>query len=249
MSIHNLRPTAIALTGAMTICLIASVGQLRAATIGWKGETWSDSYGNTSLNVTGADELIVTATPAANAWAAAQFNTSVAYRTAAAPWVEVGFIDSANTSRKEIWIEDETTSPLGSAGGWLQFGANGATYRITYNDYDADLTDDAIVNFSSLQTVDTGVARTAGEHLLKIGRRIDGTVDFWVDGALAHSLSAGQFNPNYFGDIYLGSRYEDATFTQFASGDNYAIPEPATLALAGAAGLGLIAAHRRRRNG
>jgi hypothetical protein len=229
---------------ALSSCSIAS-----AATIGWKGEVWDDNYGNTSLNVNGFDQLEVSATPAPNGWSAAHFNTDVAFRSSATPFVEFGFLDTGNPVRKEIWIEDETTSPLGSAGGWLQFGANGGTYKIFYNDYDADLTDDSIVNFSTGQSVDTGVARSVGERLLKIGRRADGTVDFWIDGMLSTSLSAAQFSPNFFGDIYLGSRYENTAFTHFVTGGDYAIPEPSTIALLGIAGVAGLAVVRRRRQG
>jgi len=224
-------------------------GAANAATIGWEGETWDDAYNTpqTTLNVNGLNQLEVNALTVGE-WAAAHINTSGTYRAAATPWIEFSFLDTGSAGvRKGIWVEDETTSPLGSAGGWLQFEipASG-NYRVYYNDYDADLVDNASIDFSAGAVVDTGVARSVGERTFKLGRRADGTIDFWIDGSLTTSLTAAQFNPNFFGDVYLAARGELGTYTSFAAGTDYAIPEPTSVIMAAVAGLGLLHVRRQR---
>jgi hypothetical protein len=224
-------------------------GAAQAATVSWNGQNWDDDYASPDsvVSVVGSN-LEVSIAPSGD-WAAAHYNTNVAFRSAATPWIEVSFLDTANNDvRKGLWIEDENGASPG-AGGWLQFEIrdNSGTYKILYNDYDADNLDGGGLNFSAAQVLDTGVARTAAEHTFKVGRRADGTVDFWVDGSLTNSLTSAQFNPNFFGDVYLSARGETAVYTQFAVGTNYVVPEPGSLALALLAGLGLFVAVRRRK--
>jgi hypothetical protein len=235
------------LLAIFSIAVFAS-SMAHAVTVGWEGETWDDTYNpsQTTLNVNGLNQLEVTANSAGQ-FAAAHINTSAAYRAAATPWIEFSFLDTGNAPvRKGIWVEDETTSPLGGAGGWLQFEIpTSGNYRVYYNDYDADLTDNASIDFSTGTVVNTGVARSVGERTFKIGRRANGMIDFWIDGSLTTSLSAAQFSPNFFGDVYLAASGETATYTSFATGTDYAVPEPASVVVAAMAGVGVLLVRRR----
>ena len=151
------------LLAACSIAVSAS-SVAHAATVGWQGEIWDDSYNpsQTTLNVNGLNQLEVTASAAGSV--AAHFNTSGAYRAAATPWIEFSFLDTGSASvRKGIWVEDETTSPLGGAGGWLQFDIpTSGNYRVYYNDYEADRIDNGSLDFSAGVVVNTGVARSVG---------------------------------------------------------------------------------------
>ncbi len=228
-------------------CLLVPAGLARSGTVNWDGVTWDDQYKsvvtgnqNTILTVNGSNQLEVSGIDPTD-FSAAHYNTDSAFRASATPWVKASFIDTGDTGiRAGIYIEDETTTSPG-AGGWLQFeiAATGSDYHIFYDDYDADKSDDGSINFSTGQSIDTGIARSVGVRTFEVGRRSDGTVDFSIDGTLVASLSASQFNPNYFGDIYLSARGETATYTSYATGTNY-VPEPASLIMGAMAMLGLL---------
>lgn len=225
----------------------ASVAQ--AALLNWQGQDWDDNYGNTALSLDGSGNLVVTPTPTVISYAAAHYNTSAAFRASATQAVEVSFIDTAVfTDRRELWIEDETASgAAGTLGGWLQVVARGTTYQIGYNDYDADKADNSSVDFSTWTSFDTGIARTAGLHSFGVTRAMDGSIDVWIDGVSRLSLTSAQFNPNYFGDVYLGVRGSAATFSQFdSSTDPRAVPVPATSALIALGVIGMAGLRRRR---
>ncbi len=224
-------------------------GLAQGSTVSWMGTTWDDNYNSpeTNLNVNGSNQLEVSATTPGE-WAAAHYNTDVAFRAAATPSIEFSFIDTLSAGvRKGAWIEDENTTP-GSAGGWLQFDIpTTGNYRVYYDDYDADILDGGGIDFSAGVSVDTGVARTAGVHTFLVGRRSDGTTDFWIDGTKVVSLTSAQFNTSYFGDVYLSARDELATYTQYSTATNYVVPEPSSIALAFCAAVGLLFARRRKR--
>ncbi|RMF94211.1 MAG: PEP-CTERM sorting domain-containing protein [Nitrospinota bacterium] len=231
------------------------VTQAWATSVVWEGITWTDAgFGNT-LDVTASDHLLV-GPGSSGTYGVAHYNTDSTFRAATTPFVEVFFIDTGGNDRVQLWMEDETLGPLGSAGAWMQFGTwyglpatygDENHYGIYYNDYDADLADDGTVNFSAGVFIDTGIDRTAGEHRLILGRRADGTIDWTLDNTIVLSLSPTEFSPNYFGDIYLAARYNTAEFTNYRTGLDYApIPEPATLLLVASGVLGMAGYGRFR---
>lgn len=154
-----------------------------AATVVWEGITWNDPYG--SISVSGGSLIV----EAPVQWGTAHYNTPSDFRSAAAPCVEVSFVDDDADAGAQIWIEDENY-PVGGA--WTQFGTWGGygVYYIYWWDYDTD----------TAGWINTGVARTPGEHTLKVGMRADGTVDYWLDGMY---LASAPITPSYFGDVYL----------------------------------------------
>jgi len=242
-------------TGSLALLMS---GLFHAEGIDWSGQTWDENPASpvTTLNVNGLNQLEVTSS-SSTLFGRAHIGTSPSYRAAATPWMQIKFLETGNASRKGFFFEDETTGPLGSAGGWLQIispNAFASNYSLFYNDYDADLLDNGAINMPGPTgvTINTGVARSVGERTFTIGRRADGTVDILIDGSLITSLLAAQFNPNYFGDIYLASRGETTTFTSFAIGTDYVfgvpVPEASSAIPVAVAGLGLVAfaLHRRR---
>ena len=224
------------LAAAGTILL--SAGVVFAAGL-WMTIIWGDIYGSSIVNGGGDLEVTTSSCSATSCWGAAHYNTPAAFRAAATPWVKYTFIDEGlGHPGPQLWMEDEEYSTPG-AGAWTQFGTwqRGGSeyedYRIYWWDYDTDLADDSTLNDSnnSVGWIDTGVARSAGEHTLMLAKRADGTVDYWIDGQLVHSTT--DITPNYFGDIYLVGHSDPAdpgqagtvVFTDYQTGTNYRMAE------------------------
>ena len=188
-----------------------------AATVSWEGVTWDDAFG--SITVNGDDELEVTsscADEATSCWGAAHYNTPQEFRDAEAQVVTTTFIDEGpGTPGGQIWVEEES-----GTGGWTQFGAyqNQAEYRIFEWEYTTD----------AMLTVSTGVARTAGEHTLTIAKRVDGTVDYYLDDAFVYT--AQHLTLDFIGDVYLAGHSTGepgtVTFTSYETSTEYDGPPP-----------------------
>jgi len=218
-----------------------------ADSVTWEGILWTDVGGLEATYATPGSDLKVTP-DSTTYYGVAHYNTSPAFRASPTQFVEVKFTDTGGPERAQIWMEDENTSPLGSAGAWTQFGSwygYSANYQVYYDDYDQDLLDNGTVDFSVGTFFDTGVAATAGMHTLGLGKRADGTVDWLLDGNVVLSLGSGAFSPAYFGDIYLAARYGTATFNGYTASTAYTppMPEPGVALLLC---LGLAACFRRR---
>lgn len=217
-----------------------------ADTIAWKGVTWDNSYFSPSLSISG-DNLIVTPSSASTNYGGAHYNTLSSFRSASTPWVEVSFIDNNMSGQFQLWMEDEDTTTPNDAGAWTQFGAwaTRSNYMIYWWDYDTDM-EDGTFRDSGTGWIDTGVARTEGEHTLKLAMQNNGTIDYLLDGKTVYSGNV--ITPDYFGDIYLVSRYAPGTFTDYKSGTDYVpAPEPTSLFLLsfGLSAIGIFNRFRR----
>lgn len=207
----------------MLLVLLAGVTIVYADPLLWKGIDWDPSiYGSIAVNVGNLE--VTTASFGTSSWGTAHYNTPNSFRAAPTPWVKVTFLDSPGTAAGQLWMEDETYNSnyglnTGTLGAWTQFGAweraDRPNYMIYWWDYDTGL--DGFV--------DTGFARTAGAHTLLLGKRVDGTIDYWLDGWLVFSTT--DITPNYFGDIYLAAHSPGANpgqtivFTDYQTGTDY----------------------------
>ncbi len=246
-----MRKVLILMVAAAVLCAAA----MAQAATSWKGIDWDSPAG--SIAVDGSGNLVVTATryefnTTGVYEGAAHFNTSSAFRAALTPWVEFTFIETGADTYSpaaQMWMEREGLSSDPNAS-WARLGVGspsspdyrGASYGVWWNEHT-----DALGRF-------VGSARSNGTHTALLGRRSDGKVDFVVDGSpIGTTDPATDFQPDYFGDIYLVAlgltSGETVTFTDFRMGTDYAgpvVPEPVSIFL-GIMGLGSVAGFRRLR--
>lgn len=184
----------------------------------WKGITWDDPYGTSTVN--GSDQLVVTtsgsfSTCPTSCLGAAHYNTPQPFRDADTPWVKATFIDDGpGTPGPRMWMEDEDAGALTTFGGLPTF----PNYRIFLWNYGAA---GSQINF------DTGVPRIAGVHEILIGMGLDGSIDYLIDGV--HVLHTTDITPGYFGDIYLTGNSDVASstvvFTNYQVGTDWVAPD------------------------
>jgi len=191
----------------------AGTDPLDAGELAWRGIGWNMGFG--SAQVSDSDRLQVSTTSVygTSAWGAAHYGTPDPFRAASSTWIQASFIDQGpGTVGGQLWFEHE---PLVNHA-WAQIGCweTRDEYRVYWWNY---------------QTGETGWfvigERTAGEHTVKVGKRADGTVDFWFDGLMVFSTT--KVSPDYIGDVYLaahsspGNAGDTVEFTDYQCGTDY----------------------------
>lgn len=202
--------------------LIALVGfgptALAAHTVDWQGINWNHPFGDIDINTDGNLEVTATDCFDEECFGTAHDNTPQSFRDAPDHSVTVWFEDPGpGMHGAQIWIEKEG-SPNAA---YAELGAFPGENTYTLNWWNVD-TDER-------QAIDTGIARTAGVHSLTIGKRADGTVDFYVDANLVFTTS--EMNIGYIGDVYLASHsispaQETAVFIDFEANEQYELGAP-----------------------
>lgn len=222
------RSRSLAIAGLLVSALAAS------GAANWKGRDWQDDLGSFVVDTVN-DWLIVSAFDQIeeNRWGSAWYTTSAEFRAQPVQEISVAFIDEGLPGGRpapgpQIWLyepEDPITGEWGSQfsiGAWQRDGAT--TYQLGFIDFDPPYDGGFI---------DTGVVRSAGQHQLRIARREDETVEFYLDGILVWTNTL--FAVHSFGDIYLvvhGDQIPgpvDATFTDFQLNDQPVAPGPLTV--------------------
>ena len=193
--------------------------------------------GSPTLTLPGDGSLLITPTADGAAGVAAWKSDSRAprtYRDADTPWYEATFLDDP-ALQKILIFSDTSDDHLGPhspiTNGDLFFGVFSTlnpTYKIqTYGQQ-------TVGGPFTPVTYTTCVPREPGEyHTLKVGRRADGTMDYYVDGGLVYvnPATTANFVPTYFNDVEFSvqdlagdSVVTPGHFTQFAAGTSYAGP-------------------------
>jgi hypothetical protein len=224
---------------AMTICaalgLVSAICGMARADVTWKGVTWAPDQnvggesGQSSVVVNGSNLEVSTVTMA---WANAYYTITPLTTN----WVQATFVDSGAGAGACLSFD--------TVDDWTGIGINNAVSTTNYvmSWFNDNSSGDFILG-----------ARTAGTHTAMVGRRPDGTVDYWFDGSLVQSIDdffpARPMTHVFLGvDAYFGSRFSSggavAVYTDYQSGTNY-VPEPATMILLGLGAWGMLRRNRR----
>ena len=195
-----------------------------ANVVTFDGTPFQSFYGPENLTIDGSGNLLVPVVLSGFGAAGTSVPSGVSF-------VTTSFLDSGSSAGPagELWVQDFANSHLYEAavGGFTGSSDYYVMYRI----------DGTAVG----QFLDTGIARTAGNHSVAVALLSDGTLDFLVDGNLAGSATAAQYGIPEFSDALLTvngpSNGDEATFTSFSMA-----PEPSYLScLAGIlASFGLV---------
>ena len=203
----------------------------------------STHYGSGSSGV----KVIADSVPAGWEWWAVVYNTNVITSAMAKqydPYIKVNYYDEVNTSTARAgqlyavpnWVVDEDWTDV-------QFGARinrGDNYYFVSKDLNGS------------DWVDTGVARTAGWHELKLQlSSADGYLHFYIDGFQVglsnrndlENLGTGMLSVMFNAPLSdWGTDNPFAIYDNFEVGSTSTVPLPGTLMLLGSglAGLGLI---------
>jgi hypothetical protein len=182
-----------------------------ANTVVFDGYQFNSFYGPENLIVNGSNNLLVPTT--SNNFGGATTPLPVDSFAATA-----SFLDSGLTTgpAAELWVQDFASTVTYEAA--LGAFTGHADYFVLYR----------LDNGTVSQSIDTGVARSAGTHTASIEELANGTVDFLLDNALVGTASAAQFGIPVLGDVVLTANGdatgEQATFTSFS----VTTPEPSS---------------------
>ena len=236
---------------AVVVLLLALGARPAPADIVWRGATWNDVYDSTALSLNASGNLVVNP-DTTDIYGAligeAHYSTSASFQALTAPWIDVTFVLPSTQVSAYLALEQPSDSAGGTAS-YIQFGAFNQNYdppgwsgnsEVEADWWDEDSGNSWAENVGSLQT---------GANTLLVGRRADGTIDYWLDGTLVYSTT--DITPQYFGDIYLGVAGGPVTFTDYQAGGGYdSAPEPGTLGTLLALGVsGLMFFRQRRKSG
>ncbi len=183
-----------------------------ANAVSFEGYLFSSLYGPENLMLSSGNLLVPTTS--------SDYGGAITSLPSQAATVTASFLDSGFTTgpAAELWVQD-FTNPLSYEAAVGAFTGL-ADYYVLYR-----------VDGVSSAFLDTHIARTPGTHTASIEELADGTVDFFLDNALAGSASAAQFGIPILGDTVLTANgdaaLEQATFTAFS----VTTPEPSSFLL------------------
>lgn len=245
------------INAAVVAVVVLASGMASAATVGWKGVTWTEYGSNTTASVNANDGLDITVLggqsgdPGNDNWVLNGFLPGNLTQ-ANAPWVKFTITDTYTgdptvggpRSFLDVYNGNGSVETMWQGGVY----ADHSPYYLNHNIYDAN--NGGWDNDPSNWYI--GPTRSAGDHTILIGMRTDGQVDMWFDGVLGQTIAASP-NCTSFSQTWLGvSTDPGTTFTatyadlQWGTGYVAPIPEPATLSLVALA-IGGLALIRKRK--
>jgi hypothetical protein len=239
------------------LCLAVTATPASAATVGWKGRTWTvgaSGVESASATVNGADELVISVendpnglSPAYDNWAVYTDVSLLGLNVANGGWIEISFRGKPDVAsggpRAFVDTSESGTETMFQSGhhpGFADLVSNSHTYVsgtgwVRGDWFFGPSLDDEI-------------------HTMKVGlRKGTGEADFYLDGTLLATYASDPAL-QLFETVFLGVTADSATFgatgsgvyTDFQYGTGYAIPEPLTM-LAVFGGCGALGGYIRRR--
>ncbi len=217
---------------AVVVVLMISGKALSQQTETWKGIEWECAMAD-GIDLTAEDEylLLKQPNPAYQGPLMAYYCTDgfTDFRSASTPWVEVSFEDLYPDvkSSVQLWIRDECPPSVSKF--FTQIGT------------DAQNEDDSYFilwcnpNTNDCVKLNTNKKRSGGVHTIRVGKKENGTVEYYIDDELLWSTEDIPANdtyevPEYFGNIILMGQFSSATFTDYKFGTGYS-PLPSAIAV------------------
>lgn len=252
-----------AINATIVAVVVLASGVASAATVSWKGVTWTMYGSNTTASINGNGGLDITVLsgqsgdPTPDNWVLKGFLDATStpgasqsiYTQATAPWVQITFTDTytgdPSVGGPRCFLDPSVNGVESMFQGGVIAGYS--NNYLNHNVYDAN--NGGWANDPNNWYV--GPTRTAGEHTILIGMRTDGQVDMWFDGVLGQTIAASpdvtQFNRMWLGVTAPSGTTFTATYDDLQWGTGYVapVPEPASLAFLGLGGLLLLPFSRR----
>ncbi|MGD9036435.1 MAG: hypothetical protein PVF10_07760 [Syntrophobacterales bacterium] len=151
------------------------------------------------------------------------------FRSSSTPWVELSFEDlyPDEKSSVQLWIRDECPPAVSTF--FTQIGVD------AQNKADGYFIRWCNPNTGKCIELNTTKERSGGVHTIRVGKRENGTVEYYLDGELLWTTDDIPANstyevPAYFGHIILMAQFSSATFTDYKFGTEHT-PPPSSLAV------------------
>lgn len=214
------------LFAGLVIALLAVPGF--SQTVSWKGSTWTNVFPSNTVSVDSGGTLSVsTGDASVGYFGSASHATPLALQTASEAWAEATFFDTGSTPGPQInvlYFDSPNSAFLASLGTFQNQGQYSAYWR-----RDSQTPTDVVLGMS----VDVG-PRSVGLHTVRIGRRSDGRLEFWLDGKLVQTSGINTFPAN-FNFVYAvaggTAQGQLASFTDYREGTGSGPVSPPNVAL------------------
>jgi murein DD-endopeptidase MepM/ murein hydrolase activator NlpD len=184
--------------------------------VGWRGFRWISMYGSGGVVVASEPDHLITFTGDAsvNYFGGGRHLTSSEFQAAPGVWMEATFQDTGASPGPWVTVWTITPQRLFHAA----LGAQGDDDRyLVY--WRREEPPGILVEGSPFVAI---APRTPGEHTVKIAKRANGVLEFWLDGALVYSLTPDRFPMPTFTDVALlasgTAPYQFATYTNYREG-------------------------------
>jgi hypothetical protein len=199
----------------VALLIFIAIQPANGQTVSWKGISWTNVYPSNSISVDAGGTLSVfTGDASVGYFGGAYHATPSALQTANEAWAEATFFDTGSIPGPQInvlYFDSLNSAFLASLGAFQAQGQYSAYWR-----RDSQNPSDVVVGTS----VDVG-PRSLGTHTVRIGRRSDGRLEFWLDGKLVQTSGTNTFPAN-FNFVYLvaagTAQGQSASFTDYQEG-------------------------------
>jgi hypothetical protein len=188
----------------MAAVFMMSGTALSQAEVEWKGFYWNAYQG---AWIAKNDNGYLEVEPPGDS-GAAYYSAPIDFRSARTPWIEATFFDDGQSSGIQLIMKNKSRAYTEIGAGRLL--KNYWIYWVNYLSGGNGL-------------VGTAIARTPGQHTVKLGMQENGTVDYWIDDVRVWSTN--NINPESFEYIFLATQGSTGTFIDYQVGMDYRAPQ------------------------